>query len=68
MSSLYIKVEAVAGSAVEEVCEDMITLSEKLGIMVTLNFNGVSLNAVAGDYAGEMADKYFRQLENNHAT
>lgn len=41
MSSLYIQVEPIPGSGIEEICMEAVMLSENIGINIRFNFNGV---------------------------
>lgn len=61
--NLSIKVEGIAGSDIKEVCEEMIALSMRLQVMVTVNFNGIHLNALSGDDATVMVSEYHRQID-----
>ena len=63
--NLSIKVEVIAGSDIKEVCEEMIALSSRLQVMVTVNFNGIHLNALSGDDAAVMVSEYHRQIDHN---
>ena len=63
--ALSIKVEGIASSGIEEVCEEIIALSSRLKVMVTTNFNGIHLNALPGDDAAVMVSEYHRQIDRN---
>ena len=60
--AIYVEAKGIAGSSVEECAKGMIELSRKLGVMVSLNFNGVHLLANEMDSVFEIERKYLAEI------
>lgn len=63
MSDVFIKVEGFVGSSIENVAAEMGRLSEKLGIPVCCDFNGISLMFYVNDSPEVLAREYRTALK-----
>ena len=56
--SLTLKVDIIAGTSLEEGAKQLITLSERLGVMITSNFNGYHVIATESSDPEEIVASY----------
>lgn len=57
MPCFTLKLEAGAGTAIDEACEEAQSIADKLGVLVAFDFNGVDCNAVPSGSAHRLAQK-----------
>jgi hypothetical protein len=58
MSSIFLKVECIAGYSVSDVCEEMQALADRIGIHVEGQINDVRCMAVVGGRASDLHLNY----------
>lgn len=63
MSTICLKVDAFAGTAIEEACRDLCALADRVGILCELGFNGVKLWAYPGTDPAQLAKAWAVQME-----
>ena len=63
MTKAIMKVSFLAGTDIEEACEEALELDEKLGMYVEFNFNGKTLDTISG-CKEKMRKEYRRYLKN----
>lgn len=63
LQSLYLKVEASAGSETLEVIEDLVALADRVGATVECSMNGVTVLARPGVSAANLFREFERQLQ-----
>ena len=65
MSVIYLEVKAYAGSGIEEVAQDAITLAHRLGITVKFKFNDIECAVRGSDWAPDIATLYMEACKRN---
>ena len=63
MSTISLKVEAFAGTTIEDACRDLCALADRVGILCEVGFNGVKLWAYPGDHPAELAKAWDEQMK-----
>ena len=58
MNNLYVTVESYPEQNISDCCKDAIALSERIGIDIHLNFNGVRCIVRSGDNLVEVVDAF----------
>ena len=65
--SITLRVEALAGTSIEEALAEMISLRQRLGIDIQAKFNGVELFVCRDDQTiEEMTQEYLQELCASH--
>ena len=59
-TELSITVEIMAGAHIDETCEQMQELADRLGVRIAATFNGVDLRARVGGNAQKLLGEYHR--------
>ncbi len=62
MSTIRLKVEAFAGTTIEDVCRDLCALADRVGLLCEVPFNGVKLWAYPGGTPAELAKAWDEQM------
>jgi hypothetical protein len=65
--SLMLRVEAMAGDAIEVTCRELIALASDLNVTVMCPFNGVELMACPGDDPEKLKSEFHRLLDHRPA-
>jgi hypothetical protein len=63
MSTLILKVEALAGTTIEDACRDLCALADRVGILCEVPFNGVDVWAFPGTNPARLADAWREQIK-----
>ena len=63
MSSIYLKVEAFAGTTTDDACRDLCALADRVGILCELPFNGVKLWAFPGTDPAQLEKAWGEQMK-----
>lgn len=63
MSTICLKVEAFAGTTIEEACRDLCALADRVGILCEVPFNGVKVWAYQGTDPAQLAKAWREQME-----
>ena len=63
MSTISLKVEAFAGTTIEDACRDLCALADRVGILCEVGFNGVRLWAYPGTDPAQLAKAWAVQME-----
>lgn len=62
----FVTVEARPGASIERAAADCINLANRVGGLVTLRFNGHSVNCDVWDEPKEVAQRYFDLVRRSH--
>lgn len=63
MSTLILKVEAFAGTTIEDACRDLCALADRVGILCEVPFNGVKVWAYPGTSPAQLVKSWGEQME-----
>lgn len=63
MSTLTLKVEAFAGTTIEDACRDLCALADRVGILCEVPFNGVMVWAYPGTDPAQLVKSWGEQME-----
>lgn len=63
MSTLILKVEAFAGTTIEDACRDLCALANRVGILCEVPFNGVKVWAYPGTDPAQLVKAWGLQME-----
>lgn len=63
MSSISLKVEAFAGTTIDDACRDLCALADRVGILCEAGFNGVKLWAYPGTDPAQLAKAWDVQMK-----
>ena len=63
MSSLTLKVEAFAGTTIEDACRDLCALADRVGVLREVPFNGVKVWAYPGTDPAQLVKAWSEQME-----
>jgi len=63
LKTLTLKIELFAGTDVRNAACDLCELSNRIGVLVEANFNGVKLWARPGDNPLKLVDAFHQQLQ-----
>jgi hypothetical protein len=63
MSTICLKVEAFAGTTIEDACRDLCALADRVGVLCEVGFNGVKLWAYPGTDPAQLAKAWAVQME-----
>jgi hypothetical protein len=63
MSTIKLKVEAFAGTAIEDACRDLCALADRVGILCEVAFNGVKLWAYPGTDPAQLVEAWGEQMK-----
>lgn len=63
MSTLCLKVEAFAGTTIEDACRDLCALADRVGILCEVDFNKVKVWAFPGTDPAQLAKAWAEQIE-----
>lgn len=62
-SDLSLRVEISGGAHIEAVCDQLVTLAQRLGIWVEADFNGVTLLACPRTSRAGLAESWRRRID-----
>lgn len=62
MSALCLKVEAFAGTTIEDACRDLCELADRVGILCEVGFNGVKVWAYPGTDPAQLVKAWGVQM------
>lgn len=65
--SLLLRVDAFAGTDIEDASRDLCALSERVGARCALDFNGVTLWARPGDDPAKLAEAFHMELSSDRS-
>ncbi len=63
MSTIRLKVEAFAGTGIEDVCRELCALADRVGILCEAEFNTVRVWAYPGTDPQQLVKAWRKQLE-----
>lgn len=65
--SLFLRVDAFAGTDIEDASRDLCALSERVGALCELEFNGVKLWARPGNDPAKLAEAFHAEISGRHS-
>ena len=65
MNNVSLHVDMLAGSGIEECCQDALRLAQQLHIMITFDFNGAYMVAVSSDDEEDLVSCYHSHIKRN---
>jgi hypothetical protein len=63
VSTLCLKVDAFAGTTIEDACRDLCALADRVGILCEVGFNGVKVWAYPGTDPAQLAKAWAVQMD-----
>ncbi len=63
---LTLNLEALPGDTISETAVEMCAVARRLGLAVSVKFNSVSLTAMVGALAVDVADGYHEEMSSKH--
>lgn len=57
--SLYLKVECLAGTVIDDAAKELVALADRVGVTCVMQFNGLELRARPRDTAESIVQRYW---------